>query len=207
MGFAGKNLILFLRLALLFCFAVLRHARAIALIFVAFVSCDAMAEDVKNLSVPVIVQFSDTSIAPANPGFADDWSREVGVTLSYSQPSSEGSHVFLVSGLIEGFPLSHILQRLQRRADVISVTEEIAGGDSALALIVVKLSASVADPSHPAFALALSRDVGITLAYLFEKTRGTHAFRVNGLSQSTQLAVVLQRLKKRKDVLSVKSSP
>ena len=55
--------------------------------------------------------------------------------------------------------------------------------------------------------LALSKDVGVTLAYLFEKTRGIQVFRVHGLSQSTQLAVVLQRLKKRKDVLSVKSSP
>ena len=86
----------------------------------------------------------------ASPEFVSDLSREVGVTLSYLQPTSEGGQVFLVSGLFEGFPLSDILQRLQRRADVISVTEEIAGGDSALALIVVKLSASVADPSHPA---------------------------------------------------------
>ena len=89
---------------------------------------------------------------------------------------------------------------------MISVVEEIAGGGSNLAQVVIKFSSAVADPSHPAFVSALSMDVGVTLAYLFEKTRGVQVFRVNGLSQPTQLPVILQRLKKRKDVLSAETN-
>ena len=105
-----------------------------------------------------------------------------------------------------GFPLSDVLQRLQRRSDVISAVEGVTDSANDSAQIIVKFSTSVADPSQPAFALALSKDVGVTLAYLFEKTRGVQVFRVNGLSQSAQLAFILQRLKKRKDVLSAEAS-
>ena len=99
-----------------------------------------------------------------------------------------------------------VLQRLQRRADVISVVEGVADKANDSAQIIIKFSTSVVDSSQPAFALALSKDVGITLAYLFEKTRGVQVFRVNGMSQSTLLAFILQRLKKRKDVLSAAPS-
>lgn len=201
-----KYLPLFQRPVALATFSMPRYIRIMVLIYVAFFACDARAEDLKNLSVPIIVQFTNAGIAPASPGFVGDLSREVGVTLSYSQPASEDSHAFLVSGLFADFPLSDMLQRLQRRADVIFVTEGIASGASDFAHIVVKFSVSVADPSHPAFVWALSRDVGVTLAYLFEKTHGIQVFRVNGLSQSAQLAVILQRLKNRKDVLSAKAN-
>ena len=80
-----------------------------------------MAEDVKNLSVPIVAQFSNAGIAPASPEFVSDLSREVGVTLSYLRQTSEGRPVFQVIGLFAGFRLSDVLQRLQRRADVISL--------------------------------------------------------------------------------------
>ena len=187
-------------------FAASWYARMIVLIFVAFFACYAMAEDVKNFSVPIVVQFSSAGIAPTSPELVSDLSREVGVTLSYLQQTPEGRQIFQVNGLFAGFRLSDVLQRLQRRADVISVVEGVADSANDSAQIIVKFSTSVTDPSQPAFALALSKDVGITLAYLFEKTRGVQVFRVNGLSQSTQLAFILQRLKKRKDVLSAEAS-
>ena len=189
-----------------FSFATSRYARMIVVIFVSLFVGYAMAGDVKNLSVPIVVQFSNAGIAPASPEFVSDLSREVGVTLSYLQQTSEGRQIFLVNGLFAGFPLSDVLQRLQRRADVISAVEGVADSANDSAQIVVKFSTSVVDPSQPAFALALSKDVGVTLTYLFEKTRGIQVFRVNGLSQSTQLAFILQRLKKRKDVLSAEAS-
>lgn len=182
-----------------------RYAQMMVLIGVMFFARGATAQDIPSLSIPIIVQFSSTG-APASPGFADALSREVGVTLSYSQPTSEGEQVFLVNGLFEGFPLSHIVQRLQHRADVISVTADSTSGGSDSALISVKFSASVADPGQPDFVWALSKDAGVTLAYLFEKTRGIQAFRVNGLSQPAQLAFILQRLKTRKDVLSAEAN-
>ena len=185
-------------------FTSLWNSQLTALFLASFFSCSAFAEEIKSLSLPIVVQFSNA--APTTPEFVSDLSREVGVTLSYSQATPEGSHVFLVGGLFADFPLSQVLQRLQRRSDVISVVEEIAGGGSNLAQVVIKFSSAVADPSHPAFVSALSMDVGVTLAYLFEKTRGVQVFRVNGLSQPTQLPVILQRLKKRKDVLSAETN-
>ena len=182
-----------------------RYTRAAALIGAIFFACGAMAQDIPNLSIPIIVQFSSAGV-PASPGFADALSREVGVTLSYSQPTSEGGQVFLVNGLFEGFPLSYVVQRLQHRADVISVAVDSTSGGSDSALINVKFSASVADPGQPDFVWALSKDTGVTLAYLFEKTRGIQAFRVNGLSQPAQLAFILQRLKTRKDILSTEEN-
>ena len=202
----SEKLLRFPLLAATLSFATLRYAQTIVLIFVALFACYAMAEDVKNLSVPIVVQFSNTGIAPASPEFVSDLSREVGVTLSYLQQTSEGRQIFLVNGLFAGFPLGDVLQRLQRRADVIFAIEGVADSANDSPQIVVKFSTSVTDPSQPAFALALSRDVGVTLAYLFEKTRGIQVFRVNGLSQATQLAFILQRLKKRKDVLSAEAS-
>ena len=187
-------------------FAASWYIRMIVLIFAAFFACQAIAEEVKNLSVPIVVQFSNAGIAPASPEFASDLSREVGVTLSYLQQTSEGRQIFQVNGLFAGFRLNDVLQRLQRRADVISAVEGVTDSANGSAQIIVKFSTSVIDPSQPAFALALSKDVGVTLAYLFEKTRGIQVFRVNGLSQSTQLAFILQRLKKRKDVLSAEAS-
>lgn len=180
------------------------NSRLTSLFLAWFFSCSAFAEEIKSLSVPIVVQFSNT--ASTTPKFVSDLSREVGVTLSYAQATPEGSHVFLVSGLFADFPLNHVMQRLQRRSDVISVGEEIAGGGSELAQVVIKFSSSVADPSHPTIISALSADVGITLAYLFEKTRGVQVFRVNGLSQPTQLTIILQRVKKRKDVLSAETN-
>ena len=180
------------------------YSRFTALFVAWFFSSSAFAEEIKSLSLPIVVQFSN--IAPTTPEFVSDLSREVGVTLSYAQATPEGSHVFLVSGLFADFPLNHVMQRLQRRSDVISVGEEIAGGGSELAQVVIKFSSSVADPSHPTFVSALSADVGVTLAYLFEKTRGVQVFRVNGLSQPSQLTIILQRVKKRKDVLSAETN-
>ena len=182
-----------------------RYARITALTCAAFLTCAATAQDIQNISVPIVVQFS-AGVAPASPGFADDLSRAVGVTLSYSQPTSEGGQVFLVHGLFEGFPLSDILQRLQRRADVIYAVADSTSGGSDAALITIKFSASVTDPGSPDFVLTLSKDVGVSLAYLFEKTPGVQVFRVNGLSQPTQLAFILQRLKTRKDVLAVQAN-
>ena len=171
--------------AVLKSFAASWYTRMIVLIFVVLFACYAMAEDVKNLSVPIAVQFSSAGITPVSPEFISDLSREVGVTLSYLQQTSEGRQIFLVNGLFAGLPLSDVLQRLQRRADVISAVEGVADSANDSAQIIVKFSTSVVDPSQPAFALALSKDVGITLAYLFEKTRGVQVFRVNALSQSS----------------------
>ena len=183
-------------------FAASRYTRMTLLLYIAFFSNFASAQNIQNLSVPISIQFSNAGIAPASPGFADKLSREVGVTLSYLEPRSEDSHVFLVSGLFADFPLSDLLQRLRRRADVLSVSEDIADGGSALAHVVVKFSKSVVDPSQPAFVWALSRDVGVTFVHLFEKAHGVQAFRVNGLSRPTQLSFILQRLKSRSDVLA-----
>lgn len=180
------------------------NSRLTALFLACFFSYSAFAEEIKSLSLPIVVQFSHT--APTTAQFVGDLSREVGVTLSYAQATPEGNHVFLVSGLFADFPLNHVLRRLQRRSDVISVSEEIAGGGSELAQVVIKFSGSVADPSHPTFVAALSADVGVTLAHLFEKTRGVQVFRVNGLSQPTQLTIILQRIKKRRDVVSAESN-
>lgn len=172
----------------------------------AFFTHEVMAQDIKNLSLPIIVQFS-AGTPSVSSEFVRDLSRGVGVTLSPLQQTSEGEQVFLVNGLFPGLPLSDILQRLRRRADVLSVDIEGAGGVNDAAQIVVKFSASVADPSHPVFTSALSMDVGVTLAYLFDKTPGIRGFRVNGLSQPEQLAFILQRLKKRKDVLAAEANP
>ena len=101
----SEKLLRFSLLAATLSFATLRYARTIVLIFVWFFACQAMAEDVKNISVPIIVQFSNTGIAPASPEFVTDLSREVGVTLSYLQQTSEGRQIFLVNGLFCGLSL------------------------------------------------------------------------------------------------------
>lgn len=179
-----------------------------ALVFsIAFFTRAAMAQDVKSFSLPIVVQFSNIGIAPVSLEFVSDLSRGVGVSLSYLQQTSEGEQVFLVNGLFPGLPLSDILRRLQRRADVISAAIDSTGEASDPAQIVARFSASIADPSHPVFTSALSIDVGVTLTYLFEKKPGIQAFRVNGLSQPEQLTFILQRLKKRKDVLAAEANP
>lgn len=160
------------------------------------------AEEVKNLSIPVIVRFSNAVTTPFTPEFTGELTRDMGVTLSYIRPAPNGNQVFQVNGLFADFRLTDLLQRMQMRGDVISAVEDGASNSSDFPQIIVKFSESVANPSLSAFVSGLSQDVGVTLAYLFEKGHGVHVFRVNGLTEPAQISFVLQRLKKRKDILS-----
>lgn len=159
------------------------------------------AEEVKNLSFPVIVRFSSGVTAPFTPEFIGALTRDVGVTLSYLHEEPDGNQVFQVNGLFPDLQLTDLLHRVQMRGDVISAVENGTFNSSEFPQIIVKFSETVADPSLPAFVSRLSQDVGVTLAYLFEKGRGDHVFRVNGLTQPAQISIILERLKKRKDIV------
>lgn len=168
-----------------------------------FFGClSAAAGEVKNISIPIIVRFSSAVTAPFIPEFTGALTRDVGVTLSYLHQAPDGNQVFQVNGLFVDFRLADLLHRMQMRGDVISAVEGSSSNSSEFPQIIVKFSESVADPSLPAFVSVLSQDVGVTLAYTFEKGRGVHVFHVNGLTEPAQLAFVLQRLKRRKDILS-----
>lgn len=160
------------------------------------------AEEVKNISIPVVVRFSNAVTTPFTPEFTGALSRDVGITLSYLHQAPDGNQVFQVNGLFADFRLTDLLQRMQMRGDVISAFEDGSSNSGEFSRIIVKFSESVADPSLPAFVSGLFQDVGVTLAYSFEKGRGVHALRVNGLTEPAQIAFVLQRLKRRKDILS-----
>lgn len=160
------------------------------------------AEEVKNLSIPVIVRFTSGITAPLTPEFISALTRDVGVTLSYLHEEPDGNQVFQVNGLFPDLQLTDLLHRVQMRGDVISAVENGTFNSSEFPQIVVKFSEMVADPSLPAFVSRLSQDVSVTLAYLFEKGRGNHVFRVNGLTQPAQISIILERLKKRQDIVS-----
>jgi hypothetical protein len=66
--------------------------------------------------------------------------------------------------------------------------------------IIVKFRDSALDPSKGEFTRELARDAGVTLIYVRRMSGDAHVFRIVGVTDSEQLARVIERLSKRPDV-------
>ncbi len=71
------------------------------------------------------------------------------------------------------------------------------------ARLIIKFKDSVRGPSTAAFVSKLSEDAGTTLIYLRPMSVGGHVFECRDVYRSDELAEVIQRLTKRKDVVYV----
>lgn len=71
------------------------------------------------------------------------------------------------------------------------------------ARVIIKFKDSVGEPSGAAFVSGLSDDAGTALTYLRPVSVGGHVFECRDVYNSDELAKVIQRLTKRKDVVYV----
>ncbi len=69
------------------------------------------------------------------------------------------------------------------------------------AQLIIKFSSAVTDPSQAEFVDTLSKDIGVSLAYLRPMSGGAHVFIVKGAPDSRQLQDISRRLSKRSDVI------
>jgi hypothetical protein len=71
------------------------------------------------------------------------------------------------------------------------------------ARLIIKFKDSVRGPSTAAFVSKLSEDAGTALVYVRPVSVGGHVFECRDIYDSDELAEVIQRLTKRRDVVYV----
>lgn len=181
----------------------LRYAAGPCLVSAFVLMTSALASEF-SLSRLTVVFSAPVSMQDA--AFVQRLSRDVGVTLSYVQPAAENAHIFRIDGLGPEFQIADILQRLRKRADVITADDysdsstPIGGGQ----LVAVKFSRSLSvEPIDPGFVWGLSQDVGVTLQPLSSSVGKKLIFAVRGLNNNVQFAAIAQRLRQRPGVVSV----
>ena len=72
-----------------------------------------------------------------------------------------------------------------------------------IAQLIIKFRNADFDPSQGDYLQKLSRDIKATLVYLRPMSGGAHVFSLGNVSDTAQLATIIQQLSKRPDILYV----
>jgi hypothetical protein len=66
----------------------------------------------------VIIKFRDPKLNPAEPGYLNELSRDVGVALVFVRPMSGGAYVLRVEGKVDNEQFQQVVHALAKRSDV-----------------------------------------------------------------------------------------